>query len=234
MIELLIIIICICILATQVYIQDWMSVIIFITILSLCHYVMKLDTYIAFGLAGILACLMNLFSRMRLESFSNEDDVADEDDEDDDDDDDDEDDEDDEEDDETMPEEGDAEDADDALAELVGQDAEEDGEHEHTFSHKHPPSNSTHEHFSSKSNPIDVNTTIKDALTNFDPKTLKNMTKDTTKLIREQSELMKTISQMQPIIEKGMGLLDKFQGDGKTEELFEKFAKLQKIKNRKK
>ena len=87
MIELLIIIICICILATQVYIQDWRSVIIFITILSLCHYVMKLDTYIAFGLAGILACLMNLFSRMRLESFSNEDDVVDEDDEDDDDDD---------------------------------------------------------------------------------------------------------------------------------------------------
>ena len=224
MIELLIIIICICILATQVYIQDWRSVIIFITILSLCHYVMKLDTYIAFGLAGILACLMNLFSRMRLESFSNEDDVVDEDDEDDDDD---------EEDDDAVAD-VDTDDADDALAELVGQDADDDGEHEHTFSHKHPPSNSTHEHFSSKSNPIDVNTTIKDALTNFDPKTLKNMTKDTTKLIREQSELMKTISQMQPIIEKGMGLLDKFQGDGKTEELFEKFAKLQKIKNRKK
>merc|ERR1712224_1164894 len=159
MIELLIIIICIAILATQVYIQDWNAVIIFITILSLCHYVIKLDTYIAFGLSGILACVMNLYGRLRQESFVNEDDEDDEDD--------------DEEDDvEENPE--------DALAELVEED---DGEHEHSFSHSHPPSDSTHEHFSSKSNPIDVNTTIKDALTNFDPQTLKNMTKDTTKLI---------------------------------------------------
>ena len=59
------------------------------------------------------------------------------------------------------------------------------------------------------------------------------MPKDTTKLIKEQSELMKTISQMQPIIEKGMGLLDKFQGEGKTEELFNKFAKLQKANKKK-
>ena len=205
MIELLIIIICIAILATQVYIQDWNAVIIFITILSLCHYVIKLDTYIAFGLSGILACVMNLYSRLRQESFVNEDEEDEEDD-----------------DEEENPE--------DALAELVEED---DGEHEHSFSHSHPPSDSTHEHFSSKSNPIDVNTTIKDALTNFDPQTLKNMTKDTTKLIKEQSELMKTISQMQPIIEKGMGLLDKFQGEGKTEELFNKFAKLQKANKKK-
>ncbi len=220
MIELLIIIICIAILATQVYIQDWNAVIIFITILSLCHYVIKLDTYIAFGLSGILACVMNLYSRLRQESFVNEDE-EDEDEEDDDEEDDDEDDEEDD-DEEENPE--------DALAELVEED---DGEHEHSFSHSHPPSDSTHEHFSSKSNPIDVNTTIKDALTNFDPQTLKNMTKDTTKLIKEQSELMKTISQMQPIIEKGMGLLDKFQGEGKTEELFNKFAKLQKANKKK-
>ena len=137
MIELLIIIICIAILATQVYIQDWNAVIIFITILSLCHYVIKLDTYIAFGLSGILACVMNLYSRLRQESFVNEDEEDEEDDDEEDDDEEDDDEEDDDE--EENPE--------DALAELVEED---DGEHEHSFSHSHPPSDSTHEHFSSK------------------------------------------------------------------------------------
>ena len=45
-------------------------------------------------------------------------------------------------------------------------------------------------------NPIDMGETIKDALQNFDPKTLKNMTKDTTSLIKSQTELMNIIQQI--------------------------------------
>jgi len=79
-------------------------------------------------------------------------------------------------------------------------------------------------------NPIDMGSTIKDALQNFDPKTLKNMTKDTTSLIKQQTELMNVISQMQPVISKGLSLVDKFHGDGKTEKLFKQYSELSKLK----
>ena len=78
-------------------------------------------------------------------------------------------------------------------------------------------------------NPIDMGSTIKDALQNFDPKTLKNMTKDTTSLIKQQTELMNVISQMQPVISKGLSLVDKFHGDGKTEKLFKQYSELSKL-----
>ena len=185
----------------------------------------KLKLIDSFGFAGILSCLMNL--SYKLESFSQEKDnnvdidelaasyeVSDEvaaakveaanmnDDDEDVDDDEDDD--------------------DDANED---EDEDEDHDHTHTLSH-------SHEKFDSKNNPLDMKATIKDALVNFDPDTLKNMTKDTSKLIKEQAELMSTISKMQPIIEKGMNMLDKFQGNGKTQELFEKFAKMQKLKNK--
>ena len=71
--------------------------------------------------------------------------------------------------------------------------------------------------------------TIKGALQNFDPKTLKNMTKDTTSLIKSQSELMNMIQQMQPVISKGLSLVDKFHGEGKTEKLFKQYDNLRKL-----
>ena len=74
-----------------------------------------------------------------------------------------------------------------------------------------------------------MSSTIKDALQNFDPKTLKNMTKDTTSLIKQQTELMNVISQMQPVISKGLSLVDKFHGDGKTEKLFKQYSELSKL-----
>ena len=62
-----------------------------------------------------------------------------------------------------------------------------------------------------------------------DPKTLKNMTKDTTSLIKSQSELMGMIQQMQPVIQKGLSLVDKFHGEGKTEKLFKQYDNLKKL-----
>ena len=60
MIESLINIASVIILCTFIIIQDWKSVIIYISILSLCYYVIKSELYISFGIAGTLACLMHL------------------------------------------------------------------------------------------------------------------------------------------------------------------------------
>ena len=154
-IETLIVIISICVLWTQAYIQDWKSVILFICVICLCNYVLKSPVYVAFGLAGILACLMNI--TYRIESYSNskeskeskkktektttktneDDDDADTD---------------------TDDDADDIEKADDV--ENVDDVEKEDLSVE-----------------SKKDNPIDMGETIKGALQNFDPNTLKNMTK---------------------------------------------------------
>ena len=52
---------------------------------------------------------------------------------------------------------------------------------------------------------------------------------DTTSLIKQQTELMNVISQMQPVISKGLSLVDKFHGDGKTEKLFKQYSELSKL-----
>ena len=69
-IETLIIIISVFVLWTQIYIQDWKSAILFLFVLSLCHYVLKTPVYAAFGIAGIISCLLNL-SYSKIESYSN-------------------------------------------------------------------------------------------------------------------------------------------------------------------
>ena len=76
---------------------------------------------------------------------------------------------------------------------------------------------------------------------NFDPSILRNIydgislirknLKDTTSLIKSQTELMNVIQQMQPVISKGLSLVDKFHGDGKTEKLFKDFRKLKNLQN---
>ena len=167
--ETLIIIISVFVLWTQTYLQDWKSVILFLFVISLCHYVLKTPVYVAFGIAGILSCLLYL-SYSNVEGYSVKEDLGDEDEEDEVDLDDEEDGEEDEEDDEDDEDEEDDE-------------GEEDEEDEVDSK---PVNN----------NPIDMEETIKGALENFDPKTLKNMTKDTTSLIKSQSELMGMIQQI--------------------------------------
>ena len=200
--ETLIIIISVFVLWTQTYLQDWKSVILFLFVISLCHYVLKTPVYVAFGIAGILSCLLYL-SYSNVEGYSVKEDLGDEDEEDEVDLDDEEDGEEDEEDDEDDEDEEDDE-------------GEEDEEDEVDSK---PVNNS----------PIDMEETIKGALENFDPKTLKNMTKDTTSLIKSQSELMGMIQQMQPVIQKGLSLVDKFHGEGKTEKLFKQYDNLKKL-----
>ena len=199
-IETLIIIISVFVLWTQTYLQDWKSVILFLFVISLCHYVLKTPVYVAFGIAGILSCLLYL-SYSNIEGYSvkeDEDELGDVDDLDDDEDgEDDEDDEDDEDE----------------------EDEEEEDEEEEEEVDSKPVNN----------NPIDMEETIKGALENFDPKTLKNMTKDTTSLIKSQSELMGMIQQMQPVIQKGLSLVDRFHGEGKTEKLFKQYDNLKKL-----
>ena len=165
-------------------------------------YVLKTPVYVAFGIAGILSCLLYL-SYSNVEGYSVKEDLGDEDEEDEVDLDDEEDGEEDEEDDEDDEDEEDDE-------------GEEDEEDEVDSK---PVNN----------NPIDMEETIKGALENFDPKTLKNMTKDTTSLIKSQSELMGMIQQTQPVIQKGLSLVDKFHGEGKTEKLFKQYDNLKKL-----
>tara|TARA_X000000368_G_scaffold89306_1_gene68117 strand:+ start:8593 stop:9219 length:627 start_codon:yes stop_codon:yes gene_type:complete len=199
-IETLIIIISVFVLWTQTYLQDWKSVILFLFVISLCHYVLKTPVYVAFGIAGILSCLLYL-SYSNIEGYSvkeDEDELGDVDDLDDDEDGEDDEDDEDEEDEEE-------------------EDEEEEDEEEEVDS---KPVNN---------NPIDMEETIKGALENFDPKTLKNMTKDTTSLIKSQSELMGMIQQMQPVIQKGLSLVDRFHGEGKTEKLFKQYDNLKKL-----
>ena len=187
--ETLIIIISVFVLWTQTYLQDWKSVILFLFVISLCHYVLKTPVYVAFGIAGILSCLLYL-SYSNVEGYSvkeDEEDLGDEDD----------------------------------LDDLDDEDEEDDeGEEDEEDEVDSKPVNN---------NPIDMEETIKGALENFDPKTLKNMTKDTTSLIKSQSELMGMIQQMQPVIQKGLSLVDKFHGEGKTEKLFKQYDNLKKL-----
>ena len=189
--ETLIIIISVFVLWTQTYLQDWKSVILFLFVISLCHYVLKTPVYVAFGIAGILSCLLYL-SYSNVEGYSVKEDVDDVDDID------------------YLDEDEDGDEDD--------EDAEDEEDEEDEVDSK-PVNN----------NPIDMEETIKGALENFDPKTLKNMTKDTTSLIKSQSELMGMIQQMQPVIQKGLSLVDKFHGEGKTEKLFKQYDNLKKL-----
>ena len=199
--EITIILLSILVLGAKVYVQDWMSVLAFLFVLILCHYVFKTDNYISLGLAGIIACFVTLVGKKVSESFENKTENAEEngnlDEED-----------------EDLGEEDVVEEED--VAEEEGEEdvvEEEEGEEEDEDSTK-----------------IDMKSTIQNALQNFDPKTLENMTNDTKKLIKSQSELMSTIEKMEPVISKGMSLLDQFQGNGQTEKLFKNFDKLRKMK----
>jgi hypothetical protein len=185
-IETLIIIISVFVLWTQIYIQDWKSAILFLFVLSLCHYVLKTPVYAAFGIAGIISCLLNL-SYSKIESYSNK---------------------------------GDKEEVEEQVAEESESESNDDSNDDEEEDKDSKPLNN---------NPIDMEETIKGALQNFDPKTLKNMTKDTTSLIKSQSELMNMIQQMQPVISKGLSLVDKFHGEGKTEKLFKQYDNLRKL-----
>tara|TARA_B100000902_G_scaffold96638_2_gene99313 strand:- start:18232 stop:18822 length:591 start_codon:yes stop_codon:yes gene_type:complete len=185
-IETLIIIISVFVLWTQIYIQDWKSAILFLFVLSLCHYVLKTPVYAAFGIAGIISCLLNL-SYSKIESYSNK---------------------------------GDKEEVEEQVAEESESESNDDSNDDEEEDKDSKPVNN---------NPIDMEETIKGALQNFDPKTLKNMTKDTTSLIKSQSELMNMIQQMQPVISKGLSLVDKFHGEGKTEKLFKQYDNLRKL-----
>tara|TARA_B100000902_G_scaffold400058_1_gene475336 strand:+ start:7677 stop:8261 length:585 start_codon:yes stop_codon:yes gene_type:complete len=185
-VETLIILISICVLWTQTYIQDWKSVFLFLFVVSFCQYVLETPVYVSFGLAGILSCVMNVtlsrvenYSESGLKTLSN-----------------------------------------DSDNESSSSDEDEKGVDEDEDEDDSKPIDD---------NPIDMSSTIKDALQNFDPKTLKNMTKDTTSLIKQQTELMNVISQMQPVISKGLSLVDKFHGDGKTEKLFKQYSELSKL-----
>ena len=177
-----IVIVSLCVLFAETYMQDWKSVIIYLAVVSLCHYVLKAPMYLSFGAAGILACLMHLFSKKSSESFkgsgpkkSKKEDFTDEEDD----------------------EEG------------FEDDEAEDGEGDNFT--------------------IDKKSTVQEALKNFDPKTVAGMTADTRNLIRSQTELMKTIEELTPAIEKGMNLVDRMQGGkGKTKELFEKIEAMTK------
>ena len=185
-IETLIIIISVFVLWTQIYIQDWKSAILFLFVLSLCHYVLKTPVYAAFGIAGIISCLLNL-SYSKIESYSNK---------------------------------GDKEEVEEQVAEESESESNDDSNDDEEEDKDSKPLNN---------NPIDMEETIKGALQNFDPKTLKNMTKDTTSLIKSQSELMNMIQQMQPVISKGLSLVDKFHSEGKTEKLFKQYDNLRKL-----
>ena len=52
--EITIILLSIIVLGAKLYVQDWMSVLTFLFVLILCHYVFKTDNYISLGLAGII------------------------------------------------------------------------------------------------------------------------------------------------------------------------------------
>tara|TARA_B100000965_G_scaffold63807_4_gene49710 strand:- start:9790 stop:10410 length:621 start_codon:yes stop_codon:yes gene_type:complete len=195
-IETLIIIISVFVLWTQIYIQDWKSAILFLFVLSLCHYVLKTPVYAAFGIAGIISCLLNL-SYSKIESYSNKGDKE-----------------------EYYSNKGDKEEVEEQVAEESESESNDDSNDDEEEDKDSKPLNN---------NPIDMEETIKGALQNFDPKTLKNMTKDTTSLIKSQSELMNMIQQMQPVISKGLSLVDKFHGEGKTEKLFKQYDNLRKL-----
>ena len=197
--ETLIIIISVFVLWTQTYLQDWKSVILFLFVISLCHYVLKTPVYVAFGIAGILSCLLYL-SYSNVEGYSVKEDLGDEDEVD-------------------LDEEEDGEEDDEDEEDEEDEEDDEGEEDEEDEVDSKPVNN----------NPIDMEETIKGALENFDPKTLKNMTKDTTSLIKSQSELMGMIQQMQPVIQKGLSLVDKFHGEGKTEKLFKQYDNLKKL-----
>lgn len=204
--ETLIIIISVFVLWTQTYLQDWKSVILFLFVISLCHYVLKTPVYVAFGIAGILSCLLYL-SYSNVEGYSVKEDVDDVDDIDYLDED----------------EDGDVDDVDDI------DDEDEDGDEDDEDDEGEEDEEDEVDSKPVNNNPIDMEETIKGALENFDPKTLKNMTKDTTSLIKSQSELMGMIQQMQPVIQKGLSLVDKFHGEGKTEKLFKQYDNLKKL-----
>ena len=199
MIQSLIIILSIIVLWTLTYIQDWTSVFLFMFILTLSNYIFKLPDPICFGLSGIFACLMHI-KFANIETFKTENDEN--------------------ENEEYTDDENDIDDneVDEDEIDEIDEDDAEDATEEDESDFKN----------SDKSNPIDMTATIKNALNNFDPTTLEKMTNDTTNLIKSQSELMNVIEQMQPVISKGMALVDKFQGNGKTEELFKKFHILSK------
>ena len=67
-VETLIILISICVLWTQTYIQDWKSVFLFLFVVSFCQYVLETPVYVSFGLAGILSCVMNV-TLSRVENY---------------------------------------------------------------------------------------------------------------------------------------------------------------------
>lgn len=205
-VETLIIIISVCVLWVQTYMHDWKSVIFFLSIVSVCHYVLKMPVYFSFGVSGILSCLMNVtYCRTSVEQYSvKEKPITDD------------------------SDENEDENEDDAKEEVDDEVEDESNELDDGNKARHKNSNAKTGEKALENNPIDMNATIQDALEKFDPSTLKNMTKDTTSLIKSQTELMNIIEQMQPVISKGLSLVDKFN-NGKTEDLFKKYHDLSKI-----
>jgi hypothetical protein len=58
---------------------------------------------------------------------------------------------------------------------------------------------------------IDIKKTLDHGLQSLDPKQLENMTSDTKKLIETQSDLLKTVKQLVPIIQNGKEMVEQFK-----------------------
>jgi len=58
---------------------------------------------------------------------------------------------------------------------------------------------------------IDYNETMRNNLKNIDTKNIEKMTNETKELLQTQKQLMKTMSEMAPLLKQGMGLVDMFK-----------------------
>ena len=71
---------------------------------------------------------------------------------------------------------------------------------------------------------IDIGKTFRDAYANLNPEQIEHMTKDTQDLVKTQTNLIKTLQNLEPVVKQGISLLDKFQGEGSTSKMFKELA----------
>jgi hypothetical protein len=94
-----------------------------------------------------------------------------------------------------------------------------------------------HEHFSNDdddddSKPtFDLTSTVADALKNLTPTQIESMAKETKDLVHSQKQLVDTLSQLAPVVENGMKLMQSFGGGAKSGNVSDMF---QQIKNKEK
>jgi hypothetical protein len=80
---------------------------------------------------------------------------------------------------------------------------------------------------------LNIPQTITDALSKFTPDQIESMATETKDLVNSQQQLVKTLSQLAPIVENGMKLMENFGGDKKgAPDMLAMFQKMsQKEKN---